>query len=73
MKKINNKLLYKILFFIGLCPFLAPFIYYFILIFAHNEHWNLLDLWILWSFVYWPTYIAGVITIAFSVYKLKNK
>ena len=52
--------------------FLAPFIYYFILIFAHNEQWNLFDLWILWSFVYWPTYIAGVITIAFSVYKLKK-
>ena len=72
MKRINYKNIYKILFFIGLCPFLAPFIYYFILIFAHNEHWNLFDLWILWSFVYWPLYVVGLIAIVFSDYKLKR-
>ena len=72
MKKINSKLIYKILFFTGFCPFLAPFIYYFILIFAHNQHWNLFDLWVLWSFVYWPLYVAGLIAIVFSVYKLKR-
>ena len=72
MKKINSKLFYKILFCTGICPFLAPFVYYLIHIFIHKEYWNLFELCILWSFVYWPTYIAGLIAIVFSVYKLKN-
>lgn len=69
---VKNNLIYKILFLVGLCPFLAPFIYYFILIYIHGTPWELFDLIVFWSVIYWPTYIAGIVAMAFSAYKLKK-
>lgn len=67
---IKNKLIYKILFLTGLCTFLAPFVYWVILNYVHNTPWELFDLIVFWSVIYWPTYIAGIVAIAFSAYKL---
>ncbi len=70
---MNKKTVWKALFVLGLCPFWAPFAYCFILIFIHNAHsFTLPDLIILWSVIYWPTYIVGGLLSAFSVYRLKN-
>jgi len=64
---------WKLLFLMGLCPFLAPFFDYFIKLVAHNEHWwTLTDVLILWSFLYWPTYVLGLFLSVFAAYKLKK-
>ena len=68
----NNNLPFKIIFIMGMCPFLAPLIYYFILIYAHGTPWELFDLLVFWSVVYWPTYIAGLIAIVYSLFKMKK-
>ena len=70
MKKEN---IYKLLFLLGLCPFLAPFIYYFMLLIIHNSNsLTLIDLLIMWSFVYWPIYLIGINLLIISIYKLKK-
>ena len=70
MKKEN---IYKLLFLLGLCPFLAPFIYYFMLLIIHNSNsLTLIDLLIMWSFVYWPIYLIGIVLLVISIYKLKK-
>jgi len=54
---------------IGMIPFAAPFIgfaYEMII----SSSWTLVDWLVLYSFVYWPTYLVGFVLIAFSVYKL---
>ena len=70
MKKEN---IYKLLFLLGLCPFLAPIIYYFMLLIIHNSNsLTLIDLLIMWSFVYWPIYLIGIVLLVISIYKLKK-
>ena len=70
---MKKNIIYKLLFVLGLCPFLAPFIYYVILLFAHsNNTLTILDLLIMWSFVYWPLYLIGIVLLIISIYKLKK-
>ena len=70
---MKKSLIWKLLLFISLCPFIAPFFYYGILHIVHNQYsWTLFDLLILWSYVYWPTYIIGLIVFGISMYKLKK-
>ena len=67
------KLIWKILLIIGLCPFIAPFAYYLIMHMVHNHYsWTLLDMIILWSYVYWPTYVLGISLVIVSIFKLKK-
>lgn len=63
---MNKTLKWKLLLLIGLCPFAAPFIYNMVM------HWELLDMLVLWSYVYWPTYIIGLFLIGLSIFKLKK-
>ena len=65
---MKKPLIWKLLFIIGLCPFIAP------MLLAHTRMggWTLVDWFVLWSFVYWPTYLIGLILLAISIYKLKN-
>lgn len=71
MKKEN---IYKLLFILGICPFVAPFFYYLILLFIHSSNsLTIAELLVMWSFVYWPTYLIGIALIVISIYKLKNK
>ena len=65
---MKKPFIWKLLFVVGLCPFIAPFLL------AHTRmgSWTLIDWFILWSFVYWPTYLVGLILLAVSVYMLKK-
>ena len=70
MKKI---FIWKLLLVISLCPFIAPFFYYLLQILVHNTYsWTLTDMVIVWSFLYWPTYLIGLVLLAISIYKLKK-
>ena len=68
---MKNGLIWKILFVIGLIPFVFPFIN-----FAYemmiSSSWTLGDWLILYSFVSWPTYLIGLLLLAVSIYKLKK-
>lgn len=72
---MKKEIIYKLLFVLGLCPFLAPFFYYLILLFIHSSNsFTLTELLVMWSFVYWPTYLIGIglIIISIYIYKLKK-
>ena len=63
---MKKSVLWKLLLLLGLCPFVLPFL----LAFTRMSSWTLLDWLIMYSFVYWPTYIVGIVLIAVSLYKL---
>ena len=61
----------------GIFPFVYPFIG-FIYRMIISESWTLGDWLILYSFVYWPTYVVGLILISIAIiirvkYKKKIK
>ena len=62
--------LWRGVFLTGLLPLLAPFalgIYH-----AHIESWRLMDWVVLYSFLYWPTYLIGLGLMLFAIVKLKR-
>ena len=61
MKTIKKSILPSVLLIFGIIPFLLPFI--FGLYRMSIESWELFDFVVLYSFVYWPTYVAGLICI----------
>lgn len=67
---MKKNIVWKILLFIGICPIIAPFIsgIYKISI----ESWSFADWLILYSFVYWPSYVVGLILIILSGRKLSK-
>ena len=67
---VNRSLLWKILLVLGVCPLAAPFLtgLYHMTI----ESWALFDWLILWSYVYWPTYLLGLGLILLSARKLRG-
>ena len=65
---MKKKIVWKVLLFIGLCPFLAPIL----LSPTRMGSWTLIDWLVLWSYVYWPTYIIGLIVLGIAIYKLKK-
>ena len=68
---MKNKIIWWILLVIGIVPFAFPFIN-FIYEMLISSSWTLGDWLILYSFVYWPTYVAGGVILAVSIYKLKK-
>jgi magnesium-transporting ATPase (P-type) len=66
---MKNKRLWWFLLAVGLIPFAAPFLG-FAYEMLNSSSWSLMDWLILYSFVYWPTYLVGFVLIAISVYKL---
>lgn len=64
--------IWKILLAIGILTFALPFISfgYELLI---GSSWTLVDWLVLYSFVYWPTYVVGLILIFLAVSKLIKK
>ena len=66
-----KKVIWKSTLMIGFCPFLAPFVLY-VYQMMISSSWTLLDWLLLYSFVYWPTYLVGVVLIVISVYELKK-
>ena len=63
---MKKETLWKILFAAGLCPFLLPFL----TSVTRATGWTLLDWLILYSFVYWPTYLAGAVLAGFAAWRL---
>ena len=63
---MKKSVIWKLLLLVGICPFAAPFIYNLVM------QWELFDMLVLWSYIYWPTYIIGLLLIIISIYKLKK-
>lgn len=84
-KEKNKKLIWIVLLFIGIIPFVIPLIagiYDSItgfsgLCFIECDNYYgfqaFIDSIYLYSFIFWPTYIIGAILIILSIIKLKNK
>ena len=66
-----KKLLWKLLFLAGLVPFILPIV---IGLYTMTiESWEFFDWIVLYSFVYWPTYLAGLIVIVISLVGIFKK
>jgi len=65
---MKRNAVWKIILFIGLCPFIFPVLSSV----TRMSSWTFLDWIIMYSFLYWPTYIIGIALIVLSVYKLRQ-
>ena len=68
---MKNKKLWWVLLIIGIIPFAAPFIG-FAYEMINSSSWTLVDWLFLYSFVYWPSYVVGLILVVISVCKLRK-
>ncbi|MBE6615154.1 MAG: hypothetical protein E7631_07610 [Ruminococcaceae bacterium] len=68
----EGSLFWKILFFLGLCPFLIPFIVYTYEMLI-GSGFTLADWLILYSFLYWWTYVIGLVFCVLAAVQLKRK
>ena len=66
---MKKGLVWKILLLVGICPLIAPFGAYIYQMMISADR-TLVDWLVMYSFVYWPTYIIGFVLIAISVNKL---
>ena len=64
------KNIWNYLFYAGFLPFLIPVLM--ALYSMSVESWNFFDWILLYSVIYWPTYIVGIILILIAVRKRKN-
>jgi len=62
---------YKVILGIGICPFILPFVLGFYRM--SIESWALMDWLIMYSFIYWPTYVIGLVLILVAVSRLRCK
>lgn len=62
---MKKNLIWNILLIIGIVPFLLPFVLG--LYRMSIESWTMFDWLVMYSFIYWPTYIAGAVAIAVSL------
>ena len=68
---MKNKKSWRILLIIGFVPFIFPFLS-FLYEMSISASWTLVDWLVCYSFVYWPTYVGGLIMVFVSAYKLKR-
>ena len=66
-----NKKIWRTLLVLGIVPFLIPF-FGFGYEMLNASNWTLLDYLVLYSFLYWPTYLVGLVLIVLSVWKLRG-
>ena len=80
---MNNKRLWKILLLVGILPFVIALLtgiynaivgFLGLTIMGKPQYgWEAFADWvILYSFIYWPTYVIGLVLIVLSVFKLKK-
>jgi len=64
-EKFMKKQIWKVLLGLGICPMVLPFVLglYHIWI----ESWTMADWLVLYSFLYWWTYLAGLVLIVLAV------
>lgn len=65
---MKKAFIWKLLLVIGICPFVVPFL----MSVTRASSWSLFDWLIMYSFVYWPTYVVGLVLIGISLYKLRK-
>ena len=66
---MKRNLIWKLLLLGGICPFLAPLVMgAYTMCVEHGWTWG--DWLVLYSFVYWPTYVIGVALIILAVWGL---
>ena len=68
---MKHKKLWWVLLLVGMIPFAAPFIS-FAYEMINSSSWTFIDWLVLYSFVYWPTYIVGLILIILLVCKSRK-
>ena len=68
---MKNHFIKHALLIVGIIPFLLPFILG--LYRMSIESWEFFDFIILYSFIYWPTYLAGLFCIALYVILLVRR
>ena len=66
-----NKKIWRTLLVLGIVPFLIPF-FGFGYEMLNGSGWTLLDYLVLYSFLYWPTYVVGLILVVLSAFKLRG-
>ena len=66
-----KKELWRTLLVLGIVPFLIPF-FGFGYEMLNASNWTLLDYLVLYSFLYWPTYLVGLGLVILSVWKLRG-
>lgn len=64
------KNIWNYLFYVGFLPFIIPVVM--ALYSVSVESWNFFDWILLYSVIYWPTYIVGIILILVAMRKGKN-
>lgn len=68
---MKQNLKWKIILCIGICPFILPVI---VGIYRMSiESWTMIDWLIMYSFIYWPTYIIGIVLIVIALNALSKK
>ena len=67
---MTRRSLWRALLALGIIPFVLPILMG--LYRMQIESWTLPDWLILYSFFYWPTYLAGLVLILLSAWKLKH-
>ena len=70
-ERMEKKKLWRILLVLGMIPFVIPFLG-FAYEMLNSSSWTLFEYWFLYSFVYWPTYVPGLILVILSGYKLSK-
>ena len=63
---MKYKRLWWVLLIMGILPFVIPFIGYVYEI-INSSSWKLFDWLVLYSFVYWPTYIIDIVLVLVSI------
>lgn len=68
---MKKKTKWKIVLAIGVCPIILPII---VGIYRMSiETWTMFDWLIMYSFIYWPTYIVGLVLILVAVNRLLSE
>ena len=65
---MNKAIIWKVLLIIGISPFIFPFV---LGIYRMSiESWTMVDWLVMYSFIYWPTYVVGIVLVAISLKKI---
>lgn len=64
---MKSKLCWKLLAAAGVLPFVVPVLLGFYRM--SIESWTMVDWLVMYSFIYWPTYLVGLMAIAIGLYK----
>ena len=66
---MNKRPYWIILLILGICPLLFPFATFLYQV-TVSPSWTLADWLIMYSYLYWPTYLIGLLLIVFSSIQL---